>query len=189
MRDHDARFIKAVIEHSCLAVEAGCMPFGAVLVDESGNILVEAQNAGAAAKKRGGAGDVTRHAEMELIRKATTQLTNDKRKNCTVYTSTGPCVMCVGAIYWGGISHAIYGCPSLQLEAQLSGPGGFDIDVRKLYGMGRSGTRKMEVEGPLLAKEASQVHAESGIWMTCEEFLKNKALRADQQDIEVERSL
>ena len=42
--------------------------------------------------------------------------------------------MCAGAIYWGGFSRVVYGCSLLQLEQDLSGPGGFDIDIRSLYG-------------------------------------------------------
>jgi isopenicillin N synthase-like dioxygenase/tRNA(Arg) A34 adenosine deaminase TadA len=189
-RDHDKVCIMAAIEQSHLAVVDGCMPFGAVLVDDDGKVLLEARNGSAAAKKRGGTGDVTRHAEMELVRKASAELSLEERSKCTVYTSTEPCVMCAGAIYWGGFCRVVYGCSSLQLEQELSGPGGFDIDIRKLYGdYARPGAREMEVEGPLLEDKAMLVHAEAGIWGKSEEYLKEKKSSADQQDIAVERSL
>jgi tRNA(Arg) A34 adenosine deaminase TadA len=193
LKEHDKACMKAAIEQSRCAVANGCMPFGAVLADnETGKIILEAQNGSAVAGKRGGSGDVTRHAEMELVRKASSELSREKRANCTVYTSTEPCVMCSGALYWGQFSRVVYGCSSLQLEEELAGPGGFDIDVRKLYGTyARPGARDIEVEGPLLADEAMKAHAESGIWEKCQDYLdkhKSKS-QADQEDIGIERSL
>lgn len=69
-RPFDEANIEEAIRQSSLAAISGHMPFGACLADESGCIIVTAQNQSVAAKKRGGKGDVTRHAEMELIRKA-----------------------------------------------------------------------------------------------------------------------
>lgn len=190
LTEHDVRCMKAAIQQSRRAVANGCMPFGAVLVDENGEIILEAQNGSATAGQRGGSGDVTRHAEMELIRQASSKLSRDKRARCTVYTSTEPCVMCAGAIYWGNFSRVVYGCSSSQLEEELSGPGGFDIDIRKLYGeYARPGVRPIEVEGPLLAEEAMYAHAESGVWKNCDAYLNKFKTSADLEDIEVERSL
>jgi tRNA(Arg) A34 adenosine deaminase TadA len=162
-RLYDKVCIKAAIAQSQRAVEEGCMPFGAVLADASGKILLEARNGSVASAKRGGKGDVTRHAEMELVRKmATIEITEPHE--CTLYTSTEPCVMCAGAIYWSGVNRVVYGVSSGEMEQQVSGPGGFDIPIKKLYSMGRSGMRKIEIVGPLLADEAIQVHQNSGVW-------------------------
>ena len=38
---------------------------------------------------------------------------------------------------------------------------------RKLYSLGREGTRKIETRGPLLSEEAMKVHAASGCWRGC----------------------
>ncbi len=188
--EHDVTCMKAAIEQSRVAVANGCMPFGAVLADESGKIILEAHNGSVIVGQRGGAGDVTRHAEMELVRQASKELTREKRAQCTVYASTEPCVMCAGAIYWGNFSRVVYGCSSQQLEEELSGPGGFDIDVRKLYGQyARPGARTIEVEGPLLAEEAMEAHAQSGVWQKCDAYLSKIRAQADLEDIGVERSL
>lgn len=190
LKEYDEACMRAAIEQSRCAVANGCMPFGAVLADETGKIILSAQNGSIVAGKRGGSGDVTRHAELELVRKASSDLSREERAKCTVYASTEPCVMCAGAIYWGNFSRVVYGCSSLQLEEELAGPGGFDIDVRKLYGpYARPGARDIEVEGPVLAAEAMKAHAESGIWEKCQEYLKRSKSRADQEDIGVERSL
>ena len=155
--------MKAAIAQSQVSVDAGCMPFGAVLADASGTILLEARNASLASAKRGGKGDVTRHAEMELVRKMAT-IDIPEPNQCTIYSSTEPCVMCAGAIYWSGVSRVVYGVSSKDLEDMVSGPGGFDIPIQTLYSMGRSGMRKIDVVGPLLADEALHVHRNSGVW-------------------------
>lgn len=163
--DIDEANMREAIAEAALASSEGKMPFGSVLGDDaSGNILFRAHNECQQAKKRGGGmGDVTRHAEMELIRLLTSQLPVEARASCTLYTSTEPCVMCAGAIYWSGVGRVVYGCSAAQLE-QLSGPGGFDVAVEKLYGMASEGARKVKVKGPLLAHEALKVHDASGVW-------------------------
>jgi len=183
--------MKIAIEESKNASLNQCMPFGAVLADENGTIVLKAQNGSQASGKRGGTGDVTRHAEMELVRKASSMFTREERCKYTVYTSTEPCVMCAGAIYWGGFSRVVYGCSSLRLEKDLSGPGGFDIDIRSLYGpFAREGIRKIEVIGPLLEDEALEAHARSGVWAKCQEFLeKNEQGKMDEGEPQTEESL
>lgn len=129
--------------------------------------LLSARNASSNTGVRGGGADITRHAEMELIRKACAELTPEERTSATLYTSTEPCVMCAGAIYWAGISNVVYGCSADALE-DISGPGGFDIDVRNLYSQAKDGCRKMCVRGPCLEEEALLVHRESGCWANSE---------------------
>jgi tRNA(Arg) A34 adenosine deaminase TadA len=177
---HDEACMKAAIDQSQKAVEAGCMPFGAVLADANGKILVEAHNESKVAKKRGGSGDVTRHAELELVRKLSVTIDSDTRSTCTIYTSTEPCVMCSGAIYWSGVGRVVYGCSSAELE-KLSGPGGFDIPIEQLYGMGRKGMRAIEIVGPLLSDQCLKVHKNSGVW--------THGTSSDNIDIDTERSL
>lgn len=71
--------------------------------------------------------------------------------------------MCAGAIYWSGVGRVVYGCSAAQLE-KLSGPGGFDVAVDRLYGMASEGARKIVVEGPLLAKESLKAHDAAKVW-------------------------
>ncbi|CAE7871107.1 unnamed protein product [Symbiodinium sp. KB8] len=103
---------------------------------------------------------------MELVRKICAPesgLGPEIRAKCTLYTSTEPCVMCAGAIYWSQVGRVVFGASSEDL-VQLSGPGGFDVPLEKLYGMGREGTRKIEIHGPVLSEEAMKIHAASGCW-------------------------
>ena len=72
--------------------------------------------------------------------------------------------MCAGAIYWSGIGRVVFGCTALELERRVSGPGGFDVPIRQLYGMARPGSRCIEIVGPLLEEEGLRVHRDSGVW-------------------------
>lgn len=185
-RHYDESCMKEAIAEARKAATAEKMPFGAVLVDAEGKILFRAQNQCDQAKKRGGSnlGDSTRHAEMELIRKYTTELPADQRASCTLYTSTEPCVMCAGAIYWSQVGRVVYGCKAAELET-LSGPGGFDVPIETLYGMASEGARKIDVLGPVLSDESLKAHAESGVWNTTTATTLSQAA----QDIAVEASL
>ena len=84
--------MRQAIAQASHAVAAGYMPFGAVLADADGKILFAAQNQCRQAKQRGGGmGDVTRHAEMELVRLFTPAMPVEQRTSCTLYTSTYVC--------------------------------------------------------------------------------------------------
>jgi tRNA(adenine34) deaminase len=187
LQPFDEGCLRSAIKQSQIAVENGSMPFGATIADERGHILFEAPNRSIVSKKRGGEGDCTCHAEMEVIRMACREHGGDisQRLLWTVYASTEPCVMCAGAIYWSGIGRLVYGCSSEELT-EISGPGGFDVPVHHLYGLGREGMRKIEVLGPLLSDEALEVHRKSGIWNKGAPKTTEDAARAD---IEAERLL
>ena len=73
----------------------------------------------------------------------------------TLYTSTEPCVMCCGAIYWSfAIDRVVYACP----EAGLAKHAGDDFlcPCRDTFARGK---RPVRVEGPFLAAEAEVAHA------------------------------
>lgn len=90
-------FMRAAIEESVKAVLHGHIPFGAVISDSSATTLARGHNlCSAAGKHRGGGGhrgDVTRHAKVEVVRKACLEIDAEIRATCTLYGSTEPCVM------------------------------------------------------------------------------------------------
>ena len=65
-KDHE-RFMRAAIEVARRSRNNGDNPFGAVLVDENGHIVMEAENTVVTEK------DCTGHAETNLMRKASAQ--------------------------------------------------------------------------------------------------------------------
>lgn len=92
------------------AKERGNHPFGALLADKNGNILLEQGNT------EGDAQDCTGHAETTLARKASERYTREELWECTLYSSCEPCVMCTGALYWANIGRLVYACGESELK-------------------------------------------------------------------------
>ncbi|HCS19244.1 MAG TPA: tRNA-specific adenosine deaminase [Bacteroidetes bacterium] len=53
--------------------------------------------------------DVTAHAEMLALTAAFSALNSKYLKECTLYVTLEPCVMCAGALYWSQISRVVFG--------------------------------------------------------------------------------
>ncbi len=68
-------------------------PFGAVVV-KRGRVFAAGWNRVLASS------DPTAHAAMVAIRRACERLGSPELTDCDVYTSSEPCPMCLGAIYW-----------------------------------------------------------------------------------------
>ncbi len=121
------------------ARERGDHPFGALLVVDR-RVVASARNAVNTES------DVTQHAELRLVSKASKTVDQETLSRCTLYTSTEPCAMCSGAIYWAGIPKVVYGFPAASLAAMTDGAFGHPF----------------ELEGPVLEPEARKVH--EGFW-------------------------
>jgi tRNA(Arg) A34 adenosine deaminase TadA len=96
--EQDLVFLRQAIELAREAREDGRHPFGALIVNERGETVVAARNNAVRPK-----GDPIQHAEMLACAQAAQLLSEEALARCTLYTSTEPCAMCAGAIYWIGI--------------------------------------------------------------------------------------
>src|ERR1700729_1191484 len=105
--ERDEHFLRRSFEVARRALTHGNHPFGAILVDQTRNVLIEAENGYMPAH------DGTAHAERLLATQACTTLGPDILRNATVYSSAEPCAMCAGAIYWAGIGRLVYGLTSI----------------------------------------------------------------------------
>jgi len=138
------------------ALTHGNHPFGAILVDEKGSVLLEAENGYMPSH------DGTAHAERLLATQACTTLGADVLAKATLYSSAEPCAMCAGAIYWAGIGRLVYGLSEHRLRAVTGNhPENptLDLPCREVF---KSGQRATEVLGPMLEDEAEALHA--GVW-------------------------
>ena len=99
----DRLLLQKTIKIAKEGIEQGCGPFGAIITKD-GTILAEAVNRVTLDS------DPTAHAEVVVIREASAALKNHNLNGCTLYCSCEPCPMCLGAIYWAGISRVIYAC-------------------------------------------------------------------------------
>lgn len=155
MTEQDLAFLHRAIAVSTNARENGNHPFGAILVDAAGSVVAEAENTVV------GDGDVTAHAETNLVRIASARWSPARLADHTLYSSCEPCAMCTGAIFWSGIGRVVF---ALSVEGLLE----FFGD-RPGAPLNRVGSRRLltpgdgiEVLGPALEQKAAQAH--EGFW-------------------------
>jgi tRNA(Arg) A34 adenosine deaminase TadA len=138
------------------AREGGNHPFGALLADVDGRVLLESGNTVVTMH------DVTGHAETNLVSAATRRFETGELAATTLVTSCEPCAMCSGAIYWSGIGAVVYGLSErglLGLTGDDPENPTLDLPCRTVLGAGQ---RAIAVTGPLLEDEAAASHA--GFW-------------------------
>ena len=156
MNEIHIQHLRRAIEIAHNARAHGNHPFGALLVDEQGNVLLEAENTVNTEH------DCTGHAETNLVRMASKRFERAVLERCTLYTSTEPCAMCAGAIYWGNVGRVVFAMSETDLLA-LTGDNPenqtFTLPCREVFARGQ---RKVTVEGPALEDEARQAHV--GFW-------------------------
>ena len=156
MKTSDRELLRMAIRIAARSRERGNHPFGAILVDSDGNILLEAENTVITAR------DCTGHAETNLVRMASQKYEPNLLATCTLYTSTEPCAMCSGAIYWSNIGRVVFGLSEAGL-AKLTGDDPenptLSLPCRDVFNRGR---RSIQVIGPELEEEAERVH--DGFW-------------------------
>jgi guanine deaminase len=110
-------------------------PFGATIVDASGNIVAVASNS--VLEDR----DPTAHAEVNAIRQAAQALGTHDLSGCTLYATGYPCPMCLAAIIWAGIGKVYYANPL----GGADGIGFLDGDIYSFIRSGNTGSL-LEVE-------------------------------------------
>ena len=156
--EKDLAFLRQAIELAREARSDGRHPFGALIVNEFGETVAAALNN--AVKP---AGDPTQHAETLACADAAKRLSEPELAKCTLYTSTEPCAMCAGAIYWIGLGRVVFGLSETGLMrytgSHEENPT-LDLPCREVFAKGQ---KKIAVSGPLLEDEAGAVH--EGFWV------------------------
>lgn len=99
----DMRFMEMAAKIAEENIDNGGGPFGAVIVNEKGEVVATGANRVTADN------DPTAHAEVNAIREACRRLDTFSLKGCTVYSSCEPCPMCLSALYWAGVSRIFFG--------------------------------------------------------------------------------
>lgn len=138
------------------ARSAGDHPFGALLLGD-GEIVAEAVN------RVNTDHDVTAHAETMLVRILEGRDQLGRLRDGIVFASCEPCPMCVGAMFWAGARHIVYGLSSDRLMTLAAAPGmdrlGFVITAPEIGGRA---TPAMHIVGPQREDEAAEAHV--GFW-------------------------
>lgn len=144
--ENEERYMRQAIALAKEAMANGDHPFGALLVKE-GVVVLTAVNTVHTHH------DITRHAELNLVSQAAQQFSPEFLAGCTLVTSTEPCAMCAGAIYWSGISRVLFGCSAAALGA-IAGDD-FLIPCTEIFARG---SRPVTVIGPVLEEAGTAVH-------------------------------
>ena len=106
----DLTFLRRAIDIADAAVTAGDDPYGSLLADPQGTILIEDHNTVRRDQ------DITAHPELKLARWAARELDPDSAGRTTMYTSCQPCGMCSGAIVRSGLGRVVYALSTEQWD-------------------------------------------------------------------------
>lgn len=98
----DELFMKEAFKEAEKALTQQEVPIGAVIV-HNGTIIGRGHNLTERLT------DVTAHAEMQAFTAAANYVGGKYLKDCTLYVTIEPCVMCAGAAYWAQIGRIVYG--------------------------------------------------------------------------------
>lgn len=117
-QNRDVHFMRLALAEAEQAFTEGEIPVGAVIV-AGGHVIARAHNQTETLH------DVTAHAEMLAITAAADLLGGKYLKNCTLYVTVEPCVMCAGAIGWAQIGRIVYGTGDEKRGYTLLAPRAF----------------------------------------------------------------
>lgn len=98
----DEHFMRQALKEAEQAFKVDEIPVGVVIVWKDriiarGHNLTERLN------------DVTAHAEMQAITAAAEQVGGKYLRDCVVYVTLEPCVMCAGAMHWAQVGRLVFG--------------------------------------------------------------------------------
>ncbi len=98
----DEKFMRLALAEARKALEQQEVPIGAIIVANDavvgrGHNLVETLD------------DPTAHAEMQALTAAASTIGGKYLKDCTLYVTVEPCIMCAGAIGWAQIGRVVWG--------------------------------------------------------------------------------
>jgi tRNA(adenine34) deaminase len=106
-------FMEAALDQARLALAAGEVPIGAVLVID-GQIVARGFNQPIASC------DPTAHAEILVLRDAARIVGNYRLTDADVYVTVEPCLMCVGALVHARVRDVIFGATEPRTGALIS---------------------------------------------------------------------
>ncbi len=156
--EQDFVYLRQAIALAAEARAKGRHPFGSLIVNERGETIAVGLNNAVRP-----AGDPTQHAEMLACAAAAKVFTEAELARCTLYTSTEPCAMCAGGIYWTGIGRVVFALAEtglLRYTGSHEENPTLDLPCRVVFARGQ---RPVVVVGPLIEEEAGVVH--EGFWV------------------------
>ena len=135
------KFMAIAIEEAKQALAEGEVPVGACIVMDR-EVIARAHN------MREGYSDSTAHAEMLVIREASSRLGRWRLSDCTLYVTLEPCAMCAGAMVNARLGHLVYGVTDPK-----AGSAGSVYDIVRSPAL----NHQVVVEGGILKEECSEL--------------------------------
>lgn len=133
----DEAFMRAALAQARLALEAGEVPVGAVVVHE-GRVIARGHNAPVSSH------DPTAHAEIRALQEAARVLGNYRLDGCELFVTLEPCAMCSGAMLHARLARVVFAAPDPKTGAAGS--------VLDLFAQPHL-NHQTRIEGGLLAQE------------------------------------
>ena len=156
MNPIDLGHLRTAIQVAREARDHGNHPFGAILVDDNNQVLLQAENTVVTGR------DCTGHAETNLMRLASQHFSPEQLALCTLYTSTEPCAMCAAAIHWGNVRRVVYALSEVGLyEIVGPSPDHLLLPCREVFARSQ---RHVEVLGPAPELDESARAVHQGFW-------------------------
>ncbi len=137
----DEQYIRNALDLARDAAKRNEVPIGAVIVHD-GAILAAASNRTVRDQ------DPTAHAELLVIREASSKLDRWRLDDCTLYVTLEPCAMCAGAIVLARIKRVVFG--AWDEKAGMAGSVGDLLRHPRL-------NHRPEVRAGVLAEECARV--------------------------------
>ena len=106
--------MRAALDAATKAGESGDVPVGAVLLDESQNIVAVDRN------RREEFKDPTAHAEMLVLSFRSREIGDWRLAGHTLVVTLEPCPMCAGAAVWSRLDRIVYGAADPKAGAAWS---------------------------------------------------------------------
>jgi len=100
--NYHQNFMHKALKLAEKAMSENEIPIGAVIVNEN-RIIGRGYN------QTEMLNDPTAHAEMIAISSACSTIENKYLKDCTLYVTIEPCMMCTGALVWSKIDRIVFG--------------------------------------------------------------------------------
>ena len=137
----DAAWMRLALEEASLAVQAGEVPVGALVIKDR-EIVGRGHNRSLLDH------DPSAHAEIVALRQAAARLENHRLTGCEMFVTIEPCAMCAGALVHARVARLVYGASDPKAGAVSS-----VFEVVNHPGL----NHKMEVKSGVLERECSEI--------------------------------
>ena len=95
--------MRAALDEARASSASADVPVGALVLDESGDVVGRGHN------EREATGDPTGHAEVVALRQAAAARGSWRLDGCTLVVTLEPCTMCAGAIVLARLDRLVFG--------------------------------------------------------------------------------